>query len=175
MAKQFYIPDIFQNTDYDCGVECVQAILAFYGVDYTEFQLEKLLKVSRKNGTKIKSIVEFFRRRKYKVKCGQFTFDDLKKFIHRNTPVIILIQAWKDTDTDYELTNSWGHYVIVNGYNKKGFIIEDPAMFGRGFLSYNQLKKRWHGYGDNNKVVYNFGIAVYGKPRYDYKTYRRIL
>jgi len=155
-------------------VECVQTILAYYGLDYTDYELEKNLNVSKKNGTEIKSIIKFFRNRKYKVDSGKYTFEKIKKYINKNIPVIILIQAWKKDNDDYKNTNNWGHYVVVCGYNSKGFIIEDPAIFGRGFLSYQQLKKRWHGYDDNNKIVQNTGIAIYGMQRYDYKKYRNI-
>ena len=175
MAKQFYLPDILQNTNYDCGVECTQTILAYYGVDYYEFELEKELKVSRKYGTELNSIVKFFRRRKYKVDYGELSLELLKEYINKEIPVIILIQAWKQDDVDYENTYNWGHYVVVCGYNKKGFIIEDPAIFGRGFLSYRQLEKRWHGYDDKNKKKKCLGIAIYGKPKYDYRKYFKIL
>jgi len=172
MAKQFYIPDLIQDTDYDCGVECVQTILAYYGIDYTDLVLEKILKASKKYGTATKSIIDFFKSNKFKVSAGKMSFEKVKNYIHKNIPVIILIQAWATRKTDYEKTNNWGHYVVVCGYNKKGFIIEDPAVFGRGFISYHQLLKRWH--AEDDKILVNFGIAVWGKKPYDYKTYIRI-
>jgi ABC-type bacteriocin/lantibiotic exporter with double-glycine peptidase domain len=172
MAKQFYIPDVIQNTDYDCGVECVQTILAYYGIDYTDLKLENILKVSKKFGTASKSIIDFFKLNKFKVTAGKMSVEKVKGFILKNIPVIILIQAWAERKTDYANTNNWGHYVVVCGYNKKGFIIEDPAIFGRGFISYHQLLKRWH--AEDEKLLENFGIAVWGKKPYDYKKYIRI-
>ncbi len=172
MAKQFYLPDILQNTDYDCGVECVQTIMAYYGIDYNEFELEKTLKVSKKYGTATKPIIDFFKSKSFRISSGKMSVEKVKNYIHRNIPVIILIQAWAERETKYEKTNNWGHYVVVCGYNKKGFIIEDPAIFGRGFLSFHQLKKRWH--AEDEKLLENFGIAVWGKKPYDYKKYYRI-
>lgn len=168
MAKSLYFPDIKQNTNYTCGVVCVQAILAYYGIEYTEAKLTKLLKTNKKYGTSISSITEFFKRKKFKLSSGSFTVERIKKFLHRQIPILILIQAWGPHGEDYTHTMQYGHYVVVSGYNKRGLIIEDPAIFGRGFISYVQLKKRWH--ADDIKPVYNFGLAVWGQPRYDYGT-----
>lgn len=172
MAKHLYFPDILQNTNYSCGDACVQAVLAYYGIEYTEHKLEKLLKTDSNWGTSIKPMIAFFKRKKFKVKQGSFSIEDLKKYINKNIPVIILIQAWAPGGTDYTSTNQFGHYVVVSGYNKRGFIIEDPAIFGRGKITYAQLKKRWH--ADDEGKVYNWGLAVWGKKRYDYSELYKI-
>ena len=166
MSKQLYFPDILQNTSYNCGVVCVQAVMAYYGIEYTEPKLDKLLGTSKKWGTNITPIIKFFKQRDFKVAYGTMSVDDVKKYIHRKIPVIILIQAWGPEGVDYTHTNQYGHYVVVSGYNSKGLMIEDPAIFGRGFILYSHLKKRWH--AEDNGVVENFGIAVWGKKPYDY-------
>lgn len=172
MARSLYFPDILQNSNYSCGDACVQAVLAYYGIEYTEYRLEKILKTDEDCGTSIKPILSFFRKRKFRLRHGTFTVDDLRKFIDREIPIIILIQAWGPKGTDYKRTNRFGHYVVVSGYNKKGLIIEDPAIFGRGFISYAQLKKRWH--ADDEGKVYRWGLAVWGKKRYDYSRLYKI-
>jgi uncharacterized protein len=172
MTKTLYFPDILQNTNYSCGDACVQAVLAYYGIEFTEHELEKLLKTDVNWGTSIKPMLSFFKKKKLKIKHGKFTIEDLKKYINNEIPVIILLQAWGPVGTDYRRTNQYGHYVVVSGYNKRGFIIEDPAIFGRGFLSYSQLKKRWH--ADDEGKVYNWGLAVWGKRKYDYSKLYKI-
>jgi len=166
MAKVLYFPDILQNTSFSCGNSCVQAVMAYYGFEYTERKLIKTLRTSKKWGTKSEHMVNFFIGKKFKVKSGNFSIEELKKCIKKEIPVIILIQAWGPKEIDYTRTNQFGHYVVVSGYNKRGLIIEDPAIFGRGFISYSQLKKRWH--ADDEEKVYNWGLAVWGKRRYDY-------
>lgn len=166
MAKALYFPDILQNTSFSCGNSCVQAVMAYYGFEYTEKKLIKILKTSRKWGTKSKNMIKFFKSKKFKVHFGSFTLENLKEFINKERPVIILLQAWGPVGTIYTHTYQYGHYVVVSGYNKRGFIIEDPAIFGRCFLSNAQLKKRWH--ADDEEKVYNWGLAVWGKRRYDY-------
>ena len=166
MANNLYFPDIKQNTSYDCGVVCVQSVLAYYGIEYTETKLAKMLKVSKKYGTSIAPIVKFFRYKKFKVEYGTFSAEQVKKYMRRKIPVIILIQAWGEPGTDYTGINQYGHYVVVSGYNPKGFIIEDPGIFGRGFISYRNLENRWH--ADDIKPVSHFGMAIWGKEPYDY-------
>jgi ABC-type bacteriocin/lantibiotic exporter with double-glycine peptidase domain len=167
MYKTLYFPDILQNHDYDCGVVCVQAVLAYYGIEYRESKLEKILKTQKATGTSIKPIIRFFKEKGFKVKAGSFTMEDIKELIQKDIPVIILIQAWGPSGTDYNHTNQYGHYVVVSGFNKRGIIIEDPAIFGRGFISYAQLKNRWHAI--DGELIQNFAIAIRGKKRYDYK------
>src|SRR5258707_13874596 len=94
MAKSLYFPDIKQNTNYTCGVVCVQAVMAYYGIEYTEAKLTKDLKADEEYGTSISSIIKFFRREGFKLSSGSINVEMLKKFIHRKIPVIILIQAW---------------------------------------------------------------------------------
>jgi ABC-type bacteriocin/lantibiotic exporter with double-glycine peptidase domain len=171
MAKSIYFPDILQNSNFSCGNACVQAVLAYYGIEYTETKLIKVLKTSCKWGTKSKNMIEFFKEKNFKVKHGSFTQQDLKDFINKGIPVIILLQAWGPSGTEYEHTNQYGHYIVVSGYNKRGFLIEDPAIFGRAFLSYAQLKKRWH--AEDEGKIFNWGLAIWGKSVYDYsKPYR---
>ena len=87
MAKQFYIPDLIQDTDYDCGVECVQSIMAYYGIDYTDLVLEKILKASKKYGTATKSIIDFFKSSKFKVSSGKMSFEKVKSYVDRKSVV----------------------------------------------------------------------------------------
>jgi len=146
--------------------------MAYYGTDYMETELEKELDVSEKYGTATKSIVAFFKKRGFKIYEGNMNFEILKKYIDRKIPVMILIQAWAERKTNYIKTNNWGHYVVVCGYTNSGFILEDPAIFGKGFLSYTQLTKRWHAI--DNKILNNYGIAVWGKKIYNYKKLLKI-
>jgi len=171
MEKTLYFPDILQNTNYSCGDACIQAVLAYYGIEYTERKLEKILKTDVDCGTSIKPMVSFLKRKKFKIKYGEFTIEDLKKCIDKERPVILLLQAWGPKGTDYKNTYQYGHYVVVSGYNKKGFIIEDPAIFGRGFLSTSQLKRRWH--AEDEEKISNWGLVIWGKKKYDYsKSYK---
>jgi ABC-type bacteriocin/lantibiotic exporter with double-glycine peptidase domain len=171
MSTSLYIPDAKQNTTYDCGAVCVQLILAYYGIEKTEVQIEKALKTDKDYGTEISDIKNFFRRGKFKFFAGSLTEKQAKNFIRRKIPIIILFQAWAPEGVKYSKhITQWGHYAIISGYNSKGWIIEDPWIFGRGFISYRRMAKQWHACDDRGKLISNFGIAAWGKRPYDYKS-----
>lgn len=167
MASIYYLPDTMQFSDYDCGITCVQIILAYYGEDVEKVKLLSKIKHSKKDGTRTEQIIKFLRSRGYKTFAGSMTLDELKKYINKKIPVILFIQAWAEKEVDYTKTQEYGHYVIVRGYNSRGVIIEDPAIFGKGFLSYKELLKRWH--GEDTDYLVHFGIAVWGKKPYNFK------
>lgn len=167
MPNITYLPDVLQLYDYDCGIVCVQTILAYYGEDRDEVKLLSEIEICKDDGAETNHIIEYLENKGYKVKAGKMTIKDLKKYVKKMIPVIIFIQAWSETKVDYSKSQDNGHYVIVRGYNKKGLIIEDPAIFGRGFISYKELDKRWH--GEDIDILENYGIAVWGKKPFNYK------
>jgi ABC-type bacteriocin/lantibiotic exporter with double-glycine peptidase domain len=170
MSNIIYFPDVLQTTDYDCGVQCVQTILAYFGEDHTEYELEELLSVDKENGTSAKSITNFFKKLKFKVWYGKLDIDKLKKLVDKKMPTIVLLQAWSDSlENDYKTSNEYGHYVVCCGYSeeKQEIYFEDPAIFGIGYLSYKEFLDRWH--GEDDKILDKFGIVIWGKKVYDYK------
>lgn len=94
----------------------------------------------------------------------------IKEYIDNDYPVIILIQAYKDSNKKYTREDySDGHYVVVIGYDDNNFAIEDPSLNNKtGYIPFKELDIRWHGIGKtkNEKLDY-FGIAIIGKPKYD--------
>jgi predicted double-glycine peptidase len=173
MAKKIlYIPDVLQFSDYDCGDMCVQAVMAYYGTDLNEVKLLKKLKTRKSDGTCSDHIAEFFEKQKFKVESRSMDIDDLKYFINRKIPVIILAQAWKKSKVKYQRTKSYGHYMIVVGYDDKNVYFEDPAIFGKGYIPVKEFVKRWHAL--DKKEVKRLGIAVWGPKRYNYKKFERI-
>ena len=166
MKKNLRLPDTLQDHNYSCGPVCAQCIMAYYGMDWREDILIKTLHTSI-YGAKTNQIIEFFKTRGFKVKYGEFTITELKKFIDRKIPVICLLQAWKERKVNYMRSNAWGHYVVACGYDDKRIYFEDPAVFSLTYLFFAELEKRWHGI-DKVKLEH-FGIAVYGKRRFDFK------
>ena len=141
MAKKIlYIPDVLQFSDYDCGDMCVQAVLAYYGTDLNEVKLLKKLKTRKSDGTSSDHITEFFEKEMFKVETRSMDIEDLKSFINRKIPVIILAQAWKKSKVRYQKTKAFGHYMVVIGYDDKNIYLEDPAIFGK--LSANRRSRK---------------------------------
>lgn len=168
--KQLDFPTGRQNNHTDCGSTSVQTMLAYYGIDERQDDLDKELELS-KDGVSYTNMINLFHKKGLKTSSGRMNQEILKQFLDENTPVIILIQAYKDDDKDYNINNyEDGHYVTVTGYDDTKFIVEDPSLNNKvGYILFKDLDIRWHGIGQNKKEKLDFfGIAVYGKePKYE--------
>jgi ATP-binding cassette subfamily B protein len=156
------IPTFRQSNDYDCGATALQVIFAYFGIEKNVQEIIKLVKTTE-NGTsmiKMRSIVE---KHGFKTKLGEMTVEDIKKYLNKKIPVILLVQAWPYKKI-IDWQNSWsaGHYVVAIGYDKNKLYFEDPSSIYRTYLSYKELKDRWHDIRDGKKCV-NYGLAIYGK------------
>jgi intein/homing endonuclease len=108
------LPDVLQSNDYGCGVYAAQAIMAYYGEDWWEQELEKELHVDPEFGTPIKELIKFFKANHLKVYAGKFTIDKLKATLDSDIPVILLIQAWdSDSKKDLWMNEEYGHYCFT--------------------------------------------------------------
>lgn len=166
--KVIDLPQVHQIYGYDCGSAALQAILMYYGVEVYERDLIKEVKTTRK-GTALKNILKTIKRYKLRYTAKPMTLKDLKKYIDKRIPVIIVLQAWTNKkQPDWE--NDWvdGHYVVAIGYKPDKILFEDPSSFKRTFLKYDELEKRWHDIGVDGKIYIHYGVAVYGrKPKID--------
>lgn len=166
MFDQF--PELRQNSYYDCGANAVQSILAYYGHDINGKIIKRITKTNKKTGTPIKGIIRIAKRFGIKTRIDEMTMQSLKKDIKNKKPVMLLLQAWsKNKKINWETSWKNGHYAIAIGYDKTRIYFEDPSSIVRTYLTFKELKKRWHGVGDNGEKLYNLGIIFYGKkPNY---------
>lgn len=161
-------PNLRQTYSWDCGAKATQSVLAYYGIDVQEQKIMKLAKTD-KCGTPITGIKSVLKKYNLKYKEGEITIVDIKKFINKKIPVILLVQAWTNIkNVNWEKDWIDGHYVVAIGYDKNKIYFEDPSSISRTHLTYNELIKRWHDTDCDGKKYVNYGIAVYGKkPVYD--------
>jgi ABC-type bacteriocin/lantibiotic exporter with double-glycine peptidase domain len=172
MKKLLNFPPLRQVYQYDCGANAIQGVLDYYGIDVREGVILKMAGTT-KSGTNIrgvKKVADYFG---LKYKDGAMTISDLKKWIDKKIPVIIVLQAW----TEQEKVNwakDWkdGHYVTVIGYSKKRIYFSDPSCERETFLTYKELEKRWHDRDVRWKKVINWGMAVW-RPKSLKKVKRR--
>ena len=93
--------------------------------------------------------------------------DELRKFVDKEIPVMVLLQAWSDEAVNYITDFRDGHWVVVIGYDHDKLLFEDPYSFERTFLTTTELEERWHAKEGGEKLIHH-GIAVFGKdPAYD--------
>ena len=161
--KLLILPKLRQTYNYDCGAKATESVLTYYGLEVREDEIMKL-ESTTKNGTKIKKIKEVVRRYGLKIKSGRMSVQDLKEYINKKIPVIIVLQAWASKENiDYRKDWVDGHYVVAVGYTKDKIIFEDPSAFNYTYLTYNELAARWHDIDIDGKKYFNFGMAILGK------------
>lgn len=166
---QLNFPELRQTSDYDCGATVLQAVLAYYGREVSEEVVLKLAKTSKEEGTAISRILGTLEDFGLQFDKKVMTNSDLKMYLDKKIPVIILLQAWREEKIDYARDFADGHWAVVIGYDNERIIFEDPYTFERSFLTEKELSERWHGQEDG-QVITNLGIAVYGpEPNYDSK------
>lgn len=165
--KQLEFPELRQTYEWDCGAKALQSVLMYFGIEIREELLIKYAKTNSREGTLRSDMLHTLEKFKLKFDAKNITIEDLKGYIDKKIPVIILLQAWHGKSVDYVNDFRDGHWVVVIGYDKDRIIFEDPYSFERTFLKNKELEERWHA-KENGEKVSNYGIAVFGKkPKYD--------
>jgi ABC-type bacteriocin/lantibiotic exporter with double-glycine peptidase domain len=159
-------PECLQTFKYDCGAKAIQAVFAYYGIEFLENVLLKEAKTSRRAGTMSDDMCRVLKKHGLEIDAREMTIVDLKEFIDKKIPVIIRLQAWDEETIKraHDYTDEFGddHWVVVIGYEKKKIIFSDPYSFERTFLTEKELMVRWHG-KEKGKKNFCLGIAAFGK------------
>jgi len=156
-----------QTFDFDCGATALQIVMAYYGIDVRKDELIRDLGTG-KDGTRVDKIIAVAGTKGFRIEAKQFwSLRELKNYLDRGHPVILLLQAWADK---YMTLHDWrndyddGHYAVLIGYDKGVLLFEDPASFRRTWLREYELRARWHDLDQTrNKKYERFGMVLLGK------------
>lgn len=160
--KMLEFPELRQRYNYDCGAKAAQAVLAYYGIDVHENLIMKAAR-TKKSGTPMSGVERALL--KYGIRCriAKLTVQQIKKYIDKGYPVILLLQAWtKKKRVNWEKNWNDGHYAVAIGYDDNKIYFEDPYSVARTYLTYDELDERWHDIIGGRKYL-NYGIVAYGK------------
>lgn len=175
-GKLLEVPLYRQSHNFTCGVACVASVLRYAGYDFDtrEDRLLWELAATPENGTNYLKIAEYLNSVRMEgspdtpvlsteIVCTAYASDEqdrtlvdrlLSQFraaLDDDTPVICVIQAWKD-DGDYTAgTEDDGHYVVLIGYKKDTqrdtyiYYFMDPSTSGSyTYLTQEEFILRWH-------------------------------
>ena len=168
------VPLYRQSHNFTCGVACVASVLRYAGYDFDtrEDRLLWELGATPENGTSYLRIAEYLNAVRVDgapdtpvfatdIVCTEYASDEdgpalrlLSQFraeLDEGTPVICVIQAWRD-DGDYTAgTEDDGHYVVLIGYSKDTengayiYYFMDPSTSGSyTYLTEEEFILRWH-------------------------------
>jgi predicted double-glycine peptidase len=167
-AVLLHVPNVRQHTTYACGAAALQAVLAYYGHDVRQDTLIEKLGTNEVDGTTYWDIVRVAQ--EYGLKptvVAHMTRNRMMAEINRGVPVLIAIQAWIEDGNPRDLAG-WaartdsGHYLIAIGYDNSRMYFDDPAMFGIGFIGFDELESRWHDYDQKGNRLDHFAIIFEG-------------
>jgi predicted double-glycine peptidase len=156
-----------QASDFDCGAQALQTVMAYYGVEVRRDRLIRELGTGQ-HGTDVRAMVAFARKKGFQVETGEgWTLDDVKGHVDQGHPVIVLVQAWSDrymTLKEWRTNYEDGHYAIVIGYNDKAVFFEDSAAFYRTWLNNGEFQARWHDMDPaTGRKLEQFGMVLLGR------------
>jgi predicted double-glycine peptidase len=142
----------------------------FYGDQFLESELARLLKANPREGTAFSQIKRFSESRGYNVQVlKDMKLDDLKKWLDAKKPVLCLIQAWPERKVDYK--NDWddGHYVVAIGYDERNVYFMDPSTLGNyTYIPVAEFLDRWHD-TDSKVKLHHFGMIIQKKVKRAYQ------
>ena len=167
--KILTFPELRQTFNYDCGASVLQSVLTYFGIERREDKLIREAKTSPATGTTPRQILHTLHRYHLKTRAKQMTITEVKRYIDRGYPVIMVLQAWTNNPTvDWKSDWQDGHYVVAIGYDRHRIYFEDPSTFERDYLTYTELNDRWHDGTPGHRVYRHYGMAVFGQtPRFN--------
>lgn len=120
-----------------CGPASLSSLLAFWGVSATQTEIGSRSFAQSDSGTNGADMLLFCRDQGLSAYSFNGTIKDLKEFVSRNIPVMIL----------QDMTRTWtdGHFRIVVGYNDdKGTVtLRDSRQPGLVTLAYKEFDYLW--------------------------------
>ena len=169
------LPDTRQGEDYSCGASALQAISGYFGVGPEEEEdFVRDLGMDTRVGAHPDQIIRAAEAYGLRATGKELmTVDEVKAFLDQGKPVMMMIQAWRDSETEVTYVGEWreGHWVVAIGYDYTGMYFEDPSLAAiRGFISYPDLEERWHDTARRGKHLDHYGLAIW-KPRIQHPAY----
>ncbi|MBI3929743.1 MAG: C39 family peptidase [Armatimonadetes bacterium] len=163
------VPDTRQGHDYSCGASALQAVLMYYGLEYSELELMEMLGTDPREGTPPDALARVAGELGFQSEVREnLTLEDLEAILQEGVPAIVDCQAWRDEEQQKQpWSEVWesGHYMVLVGMDAENLYFEDPSLLGsRGSIPRAEFEERWHDYESNGKVYHNTAIVVRGKP-----------
>lgn len=156
------LPLCFQETEYTCGVACVQSILAGCDIVYRQDVLTEMLGTRPIYGTDYQNIINLMQMLGFQATFHyDMSIDLVKDYIKNGITPILMLQAWKSDDIDY--TYDWrdSHYTIACGYDDNRILFMDPYTLGNyTYIPNAELLKRWHTVDEAGNHYFNTGLII---------------
>lgn len=153
------LPDVRQQSDYDCGIAAALCVLRYLGADRLRRDVEATLGATRLDGTDPRAMEAMFRREGLAVQSGTMALADLAYHAGRGRPVVCLVTRGGTAKAPGAHPGAVGHYVVSAGV-RRGFVhVHDPVE-GPGRVRTAEFLSRWADWDRHGQDWQRFAVAV---------------
>ncbi|MCX7739056.1 MAG: C39 family peptidase [Hydrogenothermaceae bacterium] len=139
------VPFVKQKDEY-CGPASLSSVLMFYGYHISQEEIAKEVYIPKLKGVLVTDLENFSKKLGFNTVLKSSTIEDIKKFLDERKPIIALI------DMGFWILSK-PHYIVVLGYNDKGFIVH-TGYEPKKLIDYREFEERWKKLGSIVLVVY---------------------
>lgn len=144
------LPDVRQESHYDCGPAVVEVILRYFGLDCPgREELSTQLVTSQIDGTDPRAIESYLRRAGLGVQMGEMAWEDVRHHGGLGRPVVLIMTP-----------STVGHYVVSRGVVRGHCHIHCPLTGPRRYAR-EALEAVWYDHDRLGPWYVGFGIAVW--------------
>ncbi len=144
-GKTLNVPFVKQESQF-CGPAALSSVFTYYGHPISQDEIGKKVYIPQLKGALITDLENYAKEKGFKTESGQGNTKKLKSYIDRNIPVIVLV------DLGFWIMSK-PHYIVIVGYNEKGFIAHTGYEKNK-LIPYRKFEKIWKKAGNTYLVVY---------------------
>jgi len=134
------IPYFRQEKNTTCGVACLRMVMAFYGKDIKEFELEEACERGWLGNT-CGELVQCVQKYGFEAEeIENITTDYVKTILRKNHPIIALL----DPAILYGGIEGFGHFVVITGLEDDKICYNDPDMDKEITKNITDFFKAWN-------------------------------
>lgn len=139
------VPFVLQKTHF-CGPAALSSVMGYYDLKISQDEIAKHVYTEKLQGALVTDLENFAKKTNFKTKLSIGSTNEIKNYIKQKKPVIVLIDVgfWVMT---------YPHYLVIMGYNEKGFIAHTGLQKSKLFL-YKEFLDMWHKMGNTYLVIY---------------------
>lgn len=155
-GTEFVLPvsNFKQRTNYSCGAVAMRIIFEYFGHEFTEKEMIKMVEATPEKGTDMKDMVSLAKSEHFDFKVQwkqKWTVEQVKKSLEAGFPIVVNFQMAPKLGE--------GHYAVIIGYTKDEFIFSDPS--GKEDFRKEKIEhfmKRWYELEDKTERE---GMVIY--------------
>jgi ABC-type bacteriocin/lantibiotic exporter with double-glycine peptidase domain len=128
------VPFVKQESLF-CGPASIESVFAYYGLAIDQGTIAKEVYTEKLQGALITDMQNYARAQGFQTRLDQGTMDTLKTLVKTGRPVLVLVDLgfW---------VFSKPHYLVVTGYNDRGFIVHTGYKASQLF-EYEEFETIW--------------------------------